>query len=94
MHQNSIINPIYMYIYIYISAKHRLDITLAAGKIFNLHFDCSLFFSAYQNEADANMTSTFALDHFIFFKAKSDTESYTVAKIISMPMIGSVIYSI
>ena len=70
-----------------------MDTTLAAGPIFYLHFDGSLFFNTYHNEADVNMTPTLALDQIVYFNTKSDRKSYTMAKMISIPSNGSVIYT-
>ena len=37
---------------IYSSSVYKLDTTLAAGPLFNLHYDGGLFFNTYHTEAD------------------------------------------
>ena len=80
---------------IYSSSVYKLDPTLASGPIFDLHYDGGLFFNTYHNEADTNISTTFAQDQIVYFQpSTTDNTAYVKAKVIGIPLDDSTIYSI
>ena len=56
------------------SSVYRLDPTLAAGLLFNLHYDGGLFFNTYHNEADHHISPTFHIDQIVYIQPKGNEE--------------------
>ena len=79
---------------IFSSAVYRLDTTLAAGPIFNLHYDGGLFFNTYYNEADANRPPQFTVDQQVFFQPNQQEFKYIPAKILAIPLDSTNIYTL
>jgi hypothetical protein len=70
----------------YTSSVYKLDPTLAAGPMFDLHYDGGLFFNVYHNEADDHMAPTFAPDQIVYFQPKANENKYIQAKVLGIPL--------
>ena len=81
---------------IYSSSVYKLDPTLAAGPVFDLHYDGGLFFNTYHNEAEQSIVPTYTIDQNIYFQPKTHdtTPTYTQGKILGLPLDNTDIYTI